>query len=93
MEVYVRSYPALGSKFQVSQNGGSEPIWSRDGRELFFRSGGAAEPWLVSATIEFGVSPRVRSRQPLDSHGPARHEVDGRAEAAEELRAQQRFTG
>jgi len=67
MEVYVRSYPAMGSKFQVSQNGGSEPIWSPDGRELFFRSGGAAEPWLVSAAIEFGASPRVRSRETLFS--------------------------
>ena len=65
MEIYLRAWPAMGSKLQVSQNGGSEPVWSRDGRELFYRSGGAAEPYLVAATMETGASPRVRSRQQL----------------------------
>jgi Tol biopolymer transport system component len=69
MEVYIRAYPSLGSKLQVSQNGGAEPIWSRDGHELFFRSGGSAEPWLVAASLELGASPRVRSRQQLFSIG------------------------
>jgi serine/threonine-protein kinase len=66
-EVYVRSWPALGSKVQVSQNGGTEPAWSRDGRELFYRSGGGAEPMLVAASVEAGAELRVRSRTPLFS--------------------------
>jgi serine/threonine-protein kinase len=66
-EVYIRAWPALGSKVQVSQNGGSEPTWSRDGRELFYRSGGGAEPFLMAAAIEAGPSLRVRSRTPLFS--------------------------
>jgi len=36
-EVYVRSYPDLKSKTQISINGGWYPRWSADGRELFFR--------------------------------------------------------
>jgi dipeptidyl aminopeptidase/acylaminoacyl peptidase len=35
-EVYVRSFPALDRKWQISQQGGSAPHWRRDGRELVF---------------------------------------------------------
>jgi Tol biopolymer transport system component len=66
-EVYVRAWPGLGAKVQVSQNGGSEPAWSRDGRELFYRSGGGAEPFLMAADIVADPSFRVRSRTPLFS--------------------------
>ena len=36
-EVYVRSFPGPGEKWQVSGDGGADPLWSRDGRELFYR--------------------------------------------------------
>jgi serine/threonine-protein kinase len=39
MEVYVRSYPELGLQEPVSTRGGTEPVWSPAGRELFFRNG------------------------------------------------------
>ncbi len=35
-EVYVRSFPAADGKQQVSTEGGAQPRWRRDGRELFF---------------------------------------------------------
>jgi serine/threonine-protein kinase len=36
-EVYVRPFPnAQGGRWQVSNGGGTEPLWSRDGRELFY---------------------------------------------------------
>ena len=38
-EIYVRPFPGLGGKWQVSTDGGTEPMWSRDGRELFYRNG------------------------------------------------------
>ncbi|MGH9366884.1 MAG: protein kinase domain-containing protein [Thermoanaerobaculia bacterium] len=38
-EVYVQPFPGPGSRIQVSTGGGEEPAWSRDGRELFYRSG------------------------------------------------------
>jgi len=66
MEVYLRAWPSLGSKIQVSQNGGTEPAWSRDSKELFYRSGGGAEPKLAAATI---VGGRVQTRTELFSVG------------------------
>ncbi len=38
-EVYVQAYPGPGGKWSVSTEGGTEPLWSRDGRELFYRQG------------------------------------------------------
>jgi eukaryotic-like serine/threonine-protein kinase len=35
-EVYVESFPATGFKRQVSTQGGFEPQWRRDGKELFY---------------------------------------------------------
>ena len=37
-EIYVERYPELGNRQQISTGGGRLPIWSRDGRELFFSS-------------------------------------------------------
>ncbi len=38
-EVYVQPYPGPGGKWQVSTDGGSEPSWNPNGRELFYRNG------------------------------------------------------
>jgi Tol biopolymer transport system component len=38
-EVYVQSYPGPGGKWQLSTEGGKGPIWSRDGREIFYTDG------------------------------------------------------
>ena len=35
-EVYVRPFPGPGGKWQISTNGGGDPLWSRTGPELFF---------------------------------------------------------
>jgi len=64
-EVYVRPFPGPGSKVLVSQGGGTEPIWSRDGRELFYRGSVAAGPRLIAARVETGAEFRVLSRTPL----------------------------
>jgi serine/threonine-protein kinase len=41
-EVYVRPFPvppgSAGGKWQISTTGGALPIWSRNGRELFFQN-------------------------------------------------------
>jgi Tol biopolymer transport system component len=53
-EIYVQPYPGPGGKTQISTDGGTEPVWNRNGRELFYRSGDrmmavelTAEPSLV----------------------------------------------
>jgi serine/threonine protein kinase/Tol biopolymer transport system component len=38
-EIYVIAYPGPGPKLQVSSRGGTDPVWRRDGRELFYRNG------------------------------------------------------
>ena len=35
-QVYVVPYPSLAEKWQVSPEGGREPVWSREGKELFY---------------------------------------------------------
>jgi serine/threonine-protein kinase len=59
-EVYVRPFPAVeAGLWQVSVNGGSEPRWSRDGRELFFWNGrGEMEAAAVTSGPVFGVTGR-----------------------------------
>jgi dipeptidyl aminopeptidase/acylaminoacyl peptidase len=37
-EVYVQLFPGRGGKVQISTQGGIEPVWSRNGRELFYRN-------------------------------------------------------
>jgi len=38
-EVYVQPYPGPGGKWQISSGGGEQPVWARNGRELFYRNG------------------------------------------------------
>jgi len=49
-EVVVQPFPGPGGRVQVSVNGGIEPVWSRDGRRLFYRGDGL----LLAATISPG---------------------------------------
>jgi eukaryotic-like serine/threonine-protein kinase len=37
-QIYVRAFPDKGGKWQISNGGGTYPVWSRNGRELFFRT-------------------------------------------------------
>ena len=37
MEVWVRPFPGPGGKWQVSSDGGIMPVWSPDGRSLFYQ--------------------------------------------------------
>lgn len=37
LEVFVQRFPDGGGKWQVSSGGGSNPVWSPDGREIFYQ--------------------------------------------------------
>lgn len=65
MEVYVHLMSREGVKVKVSIDGGSEPVWARNGRELFFRrpTGGAAH--LAVAELVLGSEARVLKRTML----------------------------
>ncbi|MFN9796349.1 MAG: protein kinase domain-containing protein [Gemmatimonas sp.] len=57
-EIYVRPFPGAGGRIQVSNGGGSEPVWSRDGRTLYYRQGDALMAAAVSVTPTFAVQSR-----------------------------------
>jgi len=58
-EIWVESFPASAVRQQVSIDGGLDPVWSRDGQELFYRSPGGnlmAVPVRHDATVvRFGT--------------------------------------
>jgi len=64
-EVYVRPLDGPGAKALVSQSGGSEPVWSRNGRELFYRGFGEQGAPLIAVSLETSPAIRVVSRTAL----------------------------
>ncbi len=57
-EVYVAAYPGPGGRWQISTDGGRFPVWSRDGKELFYRKGDK----LLSVPLE--TRPEFRAGVP-----------------------------
>jgi serine/threonine-protein kinase len=69
-EVYVQPFPGGGGKWQISTEGGREPVWSRSGVELFYRT--ADRMMVVSLETEprFQVgTPRVLFTDPYAKQG------------------------
>ena len=67
-DVYVRRFPGGAAKVIVSENGGTEPVWSRDGRELFYRGfGGTQGAMLEAVTVDTRGDFRVAGRTTLFS--------------------------
>jgi Tol biopolymer transport system component len=60
-EVYVRPLNGDGAEILVSPGGGTEPAWSRSGRELFFRSA----THLMFARFTAGARPTLAARDTL----------------------------
>jgi Tol biopolymer transport system component len=58
-EILVRSFPDAGGPWQVSPDGGSEPVWSRDGKELFYRRGERIMAVRVATTPTFSAAKPV----------------------------------
>jgi Tol biopolymer transport system component len=52
-EVYVQEFPEPRSKWQVSTNGGREPFWRADGREMYYL---ALDSKLMSVPIDSGAT-------------------------------------
>lgn len=73
-EVYVRPYPQTYSagRWQISSGGGRQPMWSADGREIFFRDfDGAmwALPVELHPTFKPGVAVRLFGGEPYLGRG------------------------
>jgi Tol biopolymer transport system component len=50
-DVYVEPFPTTGEKHQVTTNGGDSPLWSPDGRQLFYLRLGATRQ-IVAVDIQ-----------------------------------------
>jgi Tol biopolymer transport system component len=60
VEIYVRPYPGPGGKWQISTEGGTEPVWNPKGRELFYRIGNKMMAVEVTTQGAFSAGkPRV----------------------------------
>jgi len=60
-EVYVSPFPGGEGRVQVSSSGGHEPVWARNGRELFYRDATS----LVAATVQTSPAFTVTARRAL----------------------------
>jgi Tol biopolymer transport system component len=59
-EIYVQPYPGPGGKWQISAEGGREPVWNPNGRELFYRSDDKMMAVEITTQPRFSVGkPRV----------------------------------
>jgi eukaryotic-like serine/threonine-protein kinase len=59
-EIYVQPYPGPGGKWQISTEGGTEPVWNPNGRELFYRNGGRMMVVDITTRPSFAVGrPRM----------------------------------
>jgi serine/threonine-protein kinase len=73
-EIYVQPFPGPGTRHLVSTNGGKEPVWSRDGRELFYRQNTA----VMAVSVEGGDLFRAGSPRLLFD-GPYQADTTGHA--------------
>ena len=60
-EIYVKAYPGPGGIVQISSEGGSQPLWARDGKELFYRNGDKMTVISVQTepTFKMLAAPRI----------------------------------
>jgi serine/threonine-protein kinase len=52
-QVYVQAFPGPGAKIQVSNDGGTDPVWKRGGGELFYRNSDSMMAVPVSTASGF----------------------------------------
>jgi Tol biopolymer transport system component len=62
-EVYVRPFPGPGGKLLVSAAGGSTPVWSHDGKEIFYL--GASGELMVAKVKQHGSAIAIDVASPL----------------------------
>lgn len=73
-EIYVRPFPpGPGRESTISTGGGKEPVWSRDGSELFYRT---ADDLMV-VTVDLGATFGAGTPRPLFADPYARDTYAG----------------
>ena len=76
-EVYVRPFPGAGAKHRVSSDGGTGPLWSRDGRTLYYAEGSRMMRVAITASPRFaaGTPERVFESAEFVWDRPRNYEV------------------
>jgi serine/threonine protein kinase/Tol biopolymer transport system component len=70
-EVYVQPFPGPGAKWQISTDGGTEPAWTRNGREITYRNGGKMMAVEVATQPAFTASkPKLLFETANNFNGP-----------------------
>jgi Tol biopolymer transport system component/tRNA A-37 threonylcarbamoyl transferase component Bud32 len=68
-EIYVQTFPQQTGKWQISASGGTDPIWRRDGKELFFLAPDeklmAVDVNTASATLQAGIPKELFQAQTI----------------------------
>jgi hypothetical protein len=75
-EVYLTPFPGGGPRIQVSRAGGTSPVWSRDGRQLYYLD---VESALVATDIDGNDSNPAGSSRRLFDASPYARDVQGNA--------------
>jgi Tol biopolymer transport system component len=73
-QVFVQPFPGTGAKYQVSTNGGRQPLWREDGTELFFRT---VDGTMMASSVAIGPQfksdpPHVLFKIAANTTGPSR---------------------
>jgi Tol biopolymer transport system component len=80
METYVRPFPAADRKWQISTQGGSAPVWSKDGRALYYIDPGLnlmAVPLKAGDTMDAGAPQALfQTRLVVSPRGNVAHLYD-----------------
>ena len=57
-DIYMQRFPDGGARYPISSGGGTEPVWARSGRELFYRNGDRMMAVSIDTT---GNTPQIRT--------------------------------
>jgi serine/threonine-protein kinase len=57
-EIYMQPFPGPGARLQISTEGGTEPVWARNGKELFYMNG---DKLMV---VEVKTQPAIEAGKP-----------------------------
>jgi serine/threonine protein kinase/Tol biopolymer transport system component len=68
-QVYVQAFPGPGPKIQISNDGGTDPVWRRSGGELFYRNGDSMMVVAVATAPTFTAGRPAELWRGHYSHG------------------------
>jgi len=81
-EIYVRAFPEPKGRWQVSSGGGAEPLWSVDGRTIYYRRADTLFAAAVKASPTFSVGRQrmvfAAGFNPSPFHGVTNYDRDPR---------------